>query len=75
MAHVPDAFYGSVYGVCHQGVNASLLSAGLSDTAFSLYPGWDTFLSTAIYGNYGGGLVRSTYAGISAAQEFRRDEK
>ena len=54
-------------GVCHTGTNISLLNAGFSSTVTSLgVGGWSTYLSTGIYGNYGGGLYRSVFNGYNS---------
>lgn len=67
---INSAFYGS-WGVCHTAVNSALLKAGYSSTLISLgQGGWSTFLSTAVYGNYGGGLYRSAYAGYQSYNDY-----
>lgn len=71
-AIAPDWMYASLYGTCQQATNATLLAGGISDTVLSLYPHWSTFASTAIYGNYGGGLVRSVAAGVQANENYER---
>lgn len=60
-------------GVCHTSINISLLNAGFSSTVTSLNAGgWSTYLSTGIYGNYGGGLYRNVFNGYNSDYQ-RRD--
>lgn len=68
---VPDSWYGTLYGTCHQFSNATLLMSGISNTVVDIYPHWSTFLSTAVYGNYGGGLMRSVATGVIASQDYK----
>ncbi len=68
----PDWWYGTLYGTCQQATNATLLMSGISNTVTGLYPHWSTYLSTTLYGNYGGGLPRSVYTGIQASQDYRK---
>ncbi|MCB9771318.1 MAG: VCBS repeat-containing protein [Candidatus Omnitrophica bacterium] len=56
--------YGTVFGVCHQATNATLLVSGISSTVWDLAPHWSTFASTITYGNYGGQLSNYVYTGI-----------
>ncbi len=69
----PNWGYATVFGTCQQATNATFLASGLSDTVLSLYPHWSTFASTVIYGNYGGGLVRSVVAGVQASDNYKGD--
>ncbi|MBI5873337.1 MAG: hypothetical protein HZB36_04250 [Candidatus Omnitrophica bacterium] len=45
------------FGISHTAVNISLLNAGYTTTISGLGGGWSTYLSTVIYGPYGGGLT------------------
>jgi len=55
---------------CHQVSNSVLLQAGFSNTILGMT--WDTFLSTAIYGNYGGGLYHKIATGIMAKRNSEK---
>ncbi|MBU2541138.1 MAG: RHS repeat-associated core domain-containing protein, partial [Candidatus Omnitrophica bacterium] len=65
-------WYGTLFGTCHQASNATLLAGGISSTVVNVYPHWSTFLSTAVYGNYGGGLIRSVATAINANQDYQK---
>lgn len=67
----PRWWYGTLYGTCQQATNATWLMSGISNTVTDIYPHWSTYLSTTLYGNYGGGLPRSIYTGIQASQDYR----
>ncbi|MBU2541140.1 MAG: RHS repeat-associated core domain-containing protein [Candidatus Omnitrophica bacterium] len=69
----PEWGYATVFGTCHQATNATFLASGISDTVLSLYSHWSIFTSTVIYGNYGGGLMRSMATGIQANQNYTGD--
>ena len=56
-----NAIYGTLFGTCHQATNQTLFGGGLSNTVWNL--GWEFKASTAIYGNYGGGLIEKVYWG------------
>ncbi len=60
--------YGT-YDVCHSAANTTVLMSGASNTVLTNDLHWSTALSTAIGGNYGGGVYRSIGAGLSAANE------
>ena len=57
--------YGT-YGVCHTASNLTMLQVGQSNTTLLNTPDWSTAASTVLYGNYGGGLLRSIGTGIDA---------
>jgi len=48
---------GLTFGTCHQAANATLLNAGFSNVVTQTSSNFSTFATTAIYGNYGGGLM------------------
>ena len=48
---------GITFGWCHQAANATLLNAGFSNVVTQTSGNYSTFLTTALYGNYGGGLM------------------
>ena len=53
---------------CYQVSNSVLLARGFSNTTLGMT--WDTYLSTAIYGNYGGGLYVKATTGMLAEREY-----
>jgi hypothetical protein len=63
--------YATVFGVCHQASNATLLASGISSTVWDLAPHLSTFASTAVYGNYGGQLTNYIYTGIRTDRGYR----
>lgn len=71
---VPNTWYGTLFGTCHQATNATLLQSGVSSTVTDIYPHWSTFASTVAYGNYGGGLPRTSLAVIGAMQKAESQE-
>jgi hypothetical protein len=60
------------WGVCHQATNMTLLNGGISSTTLTLGPSWDMFVTTAVYGNYGGQLGNRAYTGVNAYRDERR---
>ncbi|MBI4680965.1 MAG: RHS repeat-associated core domain-containing protein [Nitrospirae bacterium] len=54
---------------CHQVSNGMLVARGFSNTVLGM--SWDTYLSTLLYGNYGGGLYYKTVTGIQARDEYK----
>jgi hypothetical protein len=66
----PKAY--GIWGTCHQATNATLLNGGTSSTIFTLAPSWDMYVTTALYGNYGGQLFSKAYTGIDAGRNYGR---
>ena len=62
-------FYGTLFGVCHQATNASLIKSGISNVLTDFVKGWEFRASTYIYGNYGSGLPQKIYQGIKYYKE------
>jgi hypothetical protein len=59
------------WGTCHQATNVGILNSGYSSTLMTMGKGgWSVGATTIIYGNYGGGLFHSVYAGINAYQGY-----
>jgi hypothetical protein len=54
------------FGVCHTAANATLLNSGISSTMLDIDPSWDMFVTTAVYGNYGGQFGSRVVAGVNA---------
>ncbi|GEM_PF-4297863 len=54
---LPKGLQLATFGTCHQAANATLLNAGFSNVATQVSGNFSTFATTAIYGNYGGGLM------------------
>jgi RHS repeat-associated protein len=61
-------FYGT-WGTCHQATNLTLLNAGVSQTTLTLEGSWSMYVTTAVYGNYGGQLGYRVYSGTSVNNE------
>jgi hypothetical protein len=45
-----------------------------SDLVRSMGPSWDMFVTTAVYGNYGGQLGNRVYTGVNAYRDERGSE-
>ncbi|OGW83658.1 MAG: hypothetical protein A2987_04765 [Omnitrophica bacterium RIFCSPLOWO2_01_FULL_45_10] len=59
------------YGVCHTATNVSFLQAGFGSNLITLGSGgWTTYVTTAIYGNYGGGLARTAFTSVTAYKDY-----
>ncbi len=56
----------ATFGVCHQATNATLLNGNVSSTILNIDPSWDMFVTTAVYGNYGGQLGYRIYTGVNS---------
>ncbi|OGX27486.1 MAG: hypothetical protein A3D10_04125 [Omnitrophica WOR_2 bacterium RIFCSPHIGHO2_02_FULL_48_11] len=65
-----NPFSYATWGVCNQAANATLLNAGISSTVLNLGPSWDMFVTTAVYGNYGGQLGNRVLSGVNANQNY-----
>jgi hypothetical protein len=63
---------GTTFGFCHQAANASLLEAGFSNVVTETSGNFSTYITTFIYGNYGGGLVQKAYNGYQADKNWGR---
>ncbi len=53
---------------CHQMTNRTFLDAGLSNVV--LGQSWDTYLSTFVYGTYGGGTLVKAVTGVKAYEDY-----
>ncbi len=62
----------ATWGVCHQATNMTLLQGGISSTILDLGPSFDMFVTTAVYGNYGGQLGSRAFTGANA---YRNEER
>ncbi|MDD3375050.1 MAG: hypothetical protein PHY73_04935 [Candidatus Omnitrophica bacterium] len=60
----------ATWGTCHQATNATLLKAGISFTILDLGVSWDMYVTTAVYGNYGGQLGTRIWAGAEASNNY-----
>lgn len=58
-----------LWGTCHQAANLTLLGSGVSSTILNISPTWDMYVTTAIYGNYGGQLGSRILSGINANRD------
>ena len=56
-SNLPRNLQGFTFGWCHQASNATLLASGFSNVVTQTSGNYSTFLTTALYGNYGGGLM------------------
>jgi len=61
-----NPFRYATWGTCHQATNMTLLQGGISSTIMTLGPSWDMFVTTAVYGNYGGQLGYRIYTGVNS---------
>lgn len=61
----------TTFGFCHQATNATLLQAGFSNVVTEITGNYSTFLTTALYGNYGGGLVQKAFSGYQADKNWK----
>jgi len=62
----------ATFGVCHQAANLSLLNGGISSTIFNIGPSWDMYVTTAVYGNYGGQLGYRVLSGVNANDNYKK---
>ena len=65
---LPRKVQGFTFGWCHQASNATLLKAGFSNVVTQTSGNFSTYLTTFVYGNYGGGLMikaNSIYQGYN----------
>ncbi len=62
-----------VWGVCDQAANLTLLNAGASSTILNLGASWDMYVTTAVYGNYGGQLGYRVLSGVNANREYQKN--
>lgn len=60
----------TTFGSCHQATNATLLKSGFSNVVTGTSGNYSTYITTAVYGNYGGGLVqKALYAHQSQSDQ------
>jgi hypothetical protein len=62
----------ATWGVCHQATNMTLLNGGISSTILDLGSSFDMFVTTAVYGNYGGQLGNRAFTSINAYRDEGR---
>ena len=62
---------GTTFGFCHQATNATLLNAGFSNVVTDIFPNYSTYVTTMLYGNYGGGLVQKAHSAYQANTEWQ----
>jgi len=60
----------ATWGTCQQATNLTLLQAGISSTILDLGASWDMYVTTAVYGNYGGMLSNRIHAGFNANNNY-----
>lgn len=65
---------GTTFGFCHQATNATLLKSGFSNVVTQTSGNFSTYVTTAVYGNYGGGLVQKAYNGYQAHSQWESGE-
>lgn len=54
---LPKNLQGITFGWCHQATNATLLASGFSNVVTQTSGNFSTFITTFVYGDYGGGLM------------------
>ena len=69
---LPAWSYATLGGTCQQATNLTMLSAGYSNTilGFSQIRTWDMYVTTAVYGNYGGQLPSRIISGMQAHDNY-----
>jgi hypothetical protein len=56
----------ATWGTCHQATNLTLLNADIPSTILNMGASWDMYVTTAVYGNYGGQLGNRIFSGVTA---------